>query len=78
MVVIVAMDDYGHFCLSPISERNRTIHEVLTKIHDGSYFDDINNDRPEEGLYSMNDDEWLAYLQEFVQRGTCEMLSTDL
>lgn len=72
MKIVVALDGDGHFTAAPIEERKKVVESVLMKIHDGDYFRDIND---VDDYMSLNDEEWLNYLGNFTQRGTCNILT---
>ena len=74
MKILTAIDGDGHFKISPITDKQKSL-EVLKSISDGDYFNNISRDCEMPNINECSNKEWEDYLYNFVQRGTCEIIT---
>ena len=76
----VALDGDGHFMLAKLTDRSEVI-KNLKQIHDGDYWANDADDYMDEigvsnenELLSLDEDKWVSFVSDFIQRGTMEII----
>jgi len=74
MKVVVCLDNDGHFQAARLDDKETSL-EVLKSVDDGQWFDDKKDDNEFPEDYSkLSDEDWDSLMQDFVQRGTFEIV----
>lgn len=79
MKIVVTLDEDGHFITARIDDRKSTFN-LLRSIDDGDYYEeecdiqDIPCYNSAPSFKTLDDTKWIYYLNNFVKRGTFEIL----
>ena len=78
--IVVCVDGDGHFHVNPLYHRPKIV-EAIKLIHDGDYLANMIDELPKNFIDQylfLSDIEWKETIQQFVQRGTLEIIDIEL